>query len=321
MMKNYITTLVHRYFYKRYNPPIEIKIQQWLLDGEHSAEKEEALIRIWECIDVRSDKSVYDSLKEVNARIGMESSRRWFLRHTLLRIAVVFFPLFLLTGVWVYKTNRIDTIEVITLAGEQKEIRLPDGSMVWLNVCSKISYPRKFCDTIRNVVLEGEACFSVVRDVHKRFEVTSRGVVVMVLGTQFNIKAYPDDESVTTTLTSGKITVLLPQERYMLRPGQELVYHMTGKNTIVRNVSGYTTGWREGVFIFNELSLSGIFKELERQFGVNFIYSQTTLPDDKYSVKFTHGEGLIRILDVLVDVTGSGFTYTINNQTITITIK
>ena len=237
------------------------------------------------------------------------------------RVAAVLIPLLALTGVWVYQANHIDIIEIATVAGEQREIRLPDGSTVWLNACSKISYPEKFNDSTRNITLTGEAYFSVVRNEKKRFEVITQSITVKVLGTQFNVKAYPEDELITTTLTSGKVAVQLPEEKYMLRPNQELVYNTVDKRATVQGVSDNSTNWRDGSLIFTELTMSEIFKELERRFDVKFSYSQNSLPDDRYSIKFTNKEELPQILNVFQDVTGDGFTYKTNDKTIIITIK
>lgn len=320
-MANYISKLITRYFNGRHNPETEVKIQQWLIDDEFSQEKDEALSQIWEQIGVKNDKAVYQSLKKVNTKIGIRSSRSWFLKHTLPRVAAVLIPLFAVAGIWLYQSPRIDMIEIATLAGEQKEIRLPDGSTVWLNACSKISYPEKFSDSLRNVNLTGEAYFSVVQNERKRFEVTTKDITVAVLGTQFNVKAYPDDELVTTTLTSGKVAVQSPEEKYTLRPNQELVYNIADKSAIVQGVSDNSTNWRDGSLIFNELTMSEIFKELERKFDVKFNYSLPSLPNDKYSIKFTNKENITQILDVFADVTGGGFTYIIENKTIVINIK
>jgi len=320
-MVDYISKLITRYFSRRHNPDTEVKIQQWLINGENSTEKDETLSQIWKQIDPKADKNVYASLKEVNAKIEIKSTRNWFLKYSLPRVAAVLIPLLVLTGVWIYQTTNIEVIEVVTLTGEQKEIKLPDGSTVWLNACSKISYPEKFRDSIRNVTLTGEAYFSVVRDEQKRFEVITRNITVEVLGTQFNVKAYSDDRLTTTTLISGKVAVLLPEEKYTLRPNQELVYDAADNSAVVQGVSDNSANWRDGSLIFNEMTMGDIFKELERRFDVKFDYSQNKLPNDRYSVKFTNKEELTQILNVLQDVKGGGFTYTTNDKTIIITIE
>lgn len=321
-MKNYISELITRYFIKRHNSDTEIKIQKWLIEDNQQRLKEIALINIWKNLNSKADKSVYRSLKEVNLKIGLKSSKRWFMRETLLRSAAILIPLLTIMGIWLDQNTHIDTIEVATYAGEQKKICLPDGSTVWLNACSKISYPKKFSDSLRHVTLTGEAYFAVVHNEKKQFVVNTEEITIRVLGTQFNIKAYHGDKLVTTTLTSGKVTVQSPKEKYTLSPNQELIYNTIDESTVIQVVTDNSYKWQDGSLIFNELTISEIFKELERKFGVKFTYRQTRQSEDKYSVKFTNGENLPQILDLLKEVTEEGFTYTYaNNNIIIITIK
>ncbi len=318
-MANYISKLIIHYFNKLHNPDTEIKIQQWLTDESYSREKDETLFEIWEQLGGKADKNVYASLRAVNVKIGETSSRSWFLKHTLLRVAAVLIPLLVLTGVWVYQANHIEIIEIATGAGERKQIKLPDGSTVWMNACSKIVYPGRFKDTVRNISLTGEAYFSVTRSKTKRFIVSAGEFTVEVLGTQFNIKAYPDDKIATATLTSGKVSVILSGEKYMLTPNQELVYDSEMNNAVIRIVPEDVTGWIDGSLVFDDLTMGEIFKELERRFGVKIIYEQDSFPADRYSMKFTGRDSLDRILNILRDVAGD-FSYTSNNKIITIII-
>lgn len=317
-MADYISQLITRYFNRRHVPDTEIKVQRWLVDEDHLAEKDDVLRRIWGQINEKADKNTYASLKEVNAKIGMRGSRSWWLNYAFPRVAAVLVPLVVCAGVWFYQANRVDMAEVATLAGEQKEVRLPDGSTVWLNACSKIRYPERFRESSRQVCLTGEAYFSVTRNERKPFEVVVKDVTVEVLGTQFNVRAYPDDGLVTTTLTSGMVAVLLPEKRYTLRPTQELVYNIADGSVVVKGGADSSTSWRDGSLIFNGVSMRDIFKELERKFDVRFDCSQYTLPDDRFSAKFTSAEGLTQVLDVLRDVAGGGFIYRIDGKTILI---
>lgn len=320
-MANYISKLIAQYFGKQHNPETNAKIQQWLVDSEFAQEKDKALFQIWEQLDGGADRATRESLREVNAKIGIKSHHNRFIKHTLPRVAAALIPLIAIASIWIYQSSSINTIEVATLAGEQKEIQLPDGSTVWLNACSKISYNEKFSDSLRNVTLTGEAYFSVVRNEHKRFVVITKNLSVTVLGTQFNVKAYPNDELVTTILTHGKVAIQLPKEKYTLQPNQELVYNVANKSSVLQGVSDSTSTWRNGSLVFNELTMGDIFNALERRFNVRFIYSKASLPTDKYSIKFTNNESLTQILIVLQDVTGEGFTHTTNGKNITITIE
>lgn len=314
---NTISKLIAQYFTRRHDAETETKIQQWLISSEHSELKDEALHELFAQIKNKPDKAAYNSLKEVNAKLGIKSSRSWFLRHTLPRVAAVMLPLIVTTSVFSYQSTQIEMIEVVTMAGEHKELKLPDGSTVWINACSRINYPEKFNDTTRVIRLEGEAYFSIEKSKTKRFIVTTKEITVEVLGTQFNVKAYPNDLLVTTTLTSGKVTVVSPDEKYTLRPNQELVYNSIEKSATIQAVSSDAVGWKEGVLIFNDMTVTEILKGLERQYGVKFSYAQNLQSNDKYSIKFTNSETIQQVMSVLQDVIGN-FIYTIDNKTITI---
>ena len=208
-------------------------------------------------------------------------------------------------------------IEVITKVGERKELTLPDGSTVWMNGCSKITYPHQFNDTTREIQLVGEAYFSVKKNQTKRFIVSTKEITVKVLGTQFNVKAYPDDQFITATLASGSIAVSAPDKQYTLLPNQELVYNSADKSSSIQTISLESIGWKDGNMVFNDVFISEIFKRLERQYDIKINYKQDALPNDKYSIKFTHDEPIEQIMSVLQDVTGV-FSYSIDNKTITI---
>lgn len=319
-MANYIHKLINNYFSRRHNLDTETKIQQWLIDDNCVDDKDKALFKIWEQIDGRADKAVYASLKAVNAKIGETSYKSWFLAHTLPRVAAVLIPIFALTGVLLLQLSWVETIEVVTLAAEQKEIKLPDGSIVWLNACSKISYPEKFNDSVRNVTLTGEAYFSVSKSKTKRFVVTTKDIDIEVLGTQFNVKAYPEEKLVTTTLTSGKVTVITPDENYTLRPIQELVYNTKEKCANIGTISSEAVGWKEGVLIYTDMTMEDILKGLERQYAVKFNYPESLISNDKYSIKFTNKESIEVVMSVLQDMV-DGFDYKIERKEILIIKK
>lgn len=102
---------------------------------------------------------------------------------------------------------------------------MPDSSEIWLNAGTAIKYPEKFSKAQRLVYLDGEAYFSVRKDAAKPFIVETSQLSVKVLGTQFNVKAYANDELVTTTLTSGKVEVTPPvQGSQILKPNEQLTY-------------------------------------------------------------------------------------------------
>ena len=116
--------------------------------------------------------------------------------------------------------------EISTRNGSRSKIQLPDGSVVWLNAGSKLEYDKSFGNTIREVKLTGEAFFDVVKNPAKPFIVNTSSARVKVLGTAFNVRCYPEDKKIETSLIRGSVEVTLnkrPEEKWILKPNEKLV--------------------------------------------------------------------------------------------------
>jgi len=131
----------------------------------------------------------------------------------------------------------VNRIEIMTQKGVRKQLVLPDGTKVWLNADSKLSYDNSMNDSgIRSVSLEGEAFFDVVKDAHRPFYIVTKEIAIKVLGTAFNVKAYPDEDKTETTLLRGSIELVVndrPKEKFMLKPNEKL---SVTKNKMVEGV-------------------------------------------------------------------------------------
>ena len=307
--------LLQRYIRGEVSEEERLKVASWLDESAENMREFLALRKLYDLSLWQSDTNEKYSVRKRHFSIQKITIE-------LLKIAAIF-----LVGFWGSKqllTQQPDKAQMQTIhvpAGQRAEVTLADGTHVWLNSRSTLRFPEQFSTNARNVELDGEGYFSVQHNEESPFIVQTPKYAIQVLGTEFNVKAYPEDELITTTLTSGKVAVQLPEEKYMLRPNQELVYNTVDKRATVQGVSDNSTNWRDGSLIFTELTMSEIFKELERRFDVKFSYSQNSLPDDRYSIKFTNKEELPQILNVFQDVTGDGFTYKTNDKTIIITIK
>lgn len=317
-MKNkYISRIINRYFKGRHSAETELKVQQWLLEKNNSEQKDEVLFDVWKDIKAKPNAEVYSSLGKVQQKLGMAKSRRLFLHSPLFRVAVLLLPFTFALSVYLLQNRGVEMIEVATIAGEQKEITLPDGSIVWMNACSRISYPEKFDSDLREVQLSGEALFSVTKDRARSFVVTAKEMRVEVLGTQFNVKSYPEDNITSTTLMSGAVEVTLENEEYLLAPNEEFVYSRSDKKCVVQESSDNTLLWREGVLMFSEITLPEIIKKLERQYSVKFHYTASDFSADNYSVKFSNRDSIEHIMGVMQDLVGS-FSYSMKNNVITL---
>lgn len=310
MEKNNLAIIIKRFLSGRFPKKTEERVQRWIIADKYTKEKEAASLEYWNELNTEINSDTYSALKRVNQRIGYTESQTAYIpfHQKLLRIAAVLIPLFIMASGYLYYTQN-KLIEISVAYGETRHLFLPDSSEIWINSGSSIKYPKVFADDQRQIYLEGEAYFSVTKNPAKPFIVKTDPLSVKVLGTKFNVKAYPGDENITTTLTSGKVEVFTQlQESQILRPNEQLIYNI---NTSAMNTEqvlpAETNAWLAGQILFINSSFNEIKQILERHFDVT-IDDKTTIPASRsYTVKFLKGETLIEILDVLKDVVG--FTY------------
>lgn len=166
--------------------------------------------------------------------------------------------------------------------GSEFCVNLPDGTRVWLNALSSLSYPEYFSKGLRKVKLSGEAYFEVAKDSTAPFEVETLDGCLRVLGTSFNVKSYPDDSKHVTTLISGKV-----REEYFglatvvtLSPSQQVVYDREKRNYHVEFVNTKEAlAWKNGKIIMKNRRLEDIFKELGRWYVFDITYQEKELKD------------------------------------------
>ena len=317
MENNYFKKLINLYFISRYSEKNENNIQLWLLNPSNEKEKEIYLRDIWDNLDVKTDADIYQQLDKVKKRASITVVPKISFRTIIWRAAMIFLPL-MVSATFLYKLLLpIEMLSFETHAGEKKEISLPDGTVVWLNSCSKITYPEKFSEKERLVSLEGEAYFAVEKSDSIKFIVNAKDISIEVLGTMFNVRAYDNEESATTTLTTGKVAVYtVSDETFILEPDQQLVYNIKNQTSRLNKVNVNDNDWKSGVLSFQEMNIVEIFRELERRFDISISVNKV-MSSDKYSMKFVNKEDLINILDVLSDLSGE-FNYEVNNKIVVI---
>ncbi len=172
--------------------------------------------------------------------------------------------------------NVNDTYTTITCAfGDKTAMVLPDSSKVWLNSGSTLRFNNNFQQRKREVFLEGEAYFSVEKDKTRPFRVTTPEASVEVLGTEFNLKAYPEEKEVSATLITGKINFSSSQKKTTLLPNQKLVYNKNNQKTTVYKLSDSypEIEWKDGRMVFRNESLESLELKLERWFDVDIAFA------------------------------------------------
>jgi ferric-dicitrate binding protein FerR (iron transport regulator) len=162
-----------------------------------------------------------------------------------------------------------------TPRGGQYKITLPDGTDVWLNANSSISYPTAFTGKERNVSITGEAYFEVAREVNRPFTVKVNQMEVLVLGTHFNINAYADESTINTTLLEGAVLVRAGDAAKLLMPGKQSRVNAAGDKVIeVRRVDvNNTIAWKNGYFSFDDADIPTVMRQLSRWYNIEVRYN------------------------------------------------
>ena len=213
--------------------------------------------------------SAKNSWKILERRISPASGKIKFLR---IAGSVAASILICLASWYTYDYIQSGTIQTISTLAEIRDITLPDQSVVTLNRYSTLSFPSRFRGAKREVRLTGEAYFDVEKDTRHPFIVKAESVNVQVLGTQFNVEAYPEDPEIKTTLIEGSVAVSIPEEnrRIVLSPNESAIYNRLQKSLQheINPKSSNDIVWRNGHFLFDYLPLQEITRQLSHAFNV-----------------------------------------------------
>ncbi len=186
--------------------------------------------------------------------------------------------------------------------GENHEIVLPDGSTVWLNADSKLTWKSDFLGGSRDIHLVGEAFFDVVSDPGRPFIVHTGNMDVKVLGTQFNVRAYPEDHEPVTTLVTGSVEITgEAQEKVTLRPMQTAVLDRSGERFEIFNITkDEAAPWREGKLVFRDTPLEQVIRDIERKYDVECHANALDMKDFLFTGTFDNLtiEEVLRVLKI-----------------------
>jgi transmembrane sensor len=231
---------------------------------------------------------------------------------------------------------------VSTKAGDKANITLPDGSRVWLNGDSKITYAENFKDRTREVHLSGEAFFEVAKDKTKPFIIHTRMINLKVLGTAFNVRSYDYEKETETALVHGSVEVTLrnsPEQKILLKPGEKLLVKnipvdsssahkkqtpdedshiivLTNMHYYGSDSSNVETSWIKSQLVFTDEPLDKIALNLERWFNVHISIANESLKKQKYTATLEENDKLEDFLEALK--LADGFHYSIKNKEVVI---
>ncbi|MDR0748290.1 MAG: FecR family protein [Tannerellaceae bacterium] len=220
--------------------------------------------------------------------------------------ASAIFMLLLATGIIVYfynqgNSNLSDTIVAVE-KGQKASIILPDGTKVWINSDSEVTYGTHFNHKERVVQLHGEAFFEVTPDKERTFIVQTGGIAVKVLGTSFNIKSYDNEEHISIALMTGKVDVESDYDKITMLPNHLTVYNKLNRkmrNNQVSDAWEYA-GWKDNTLRFKPETFENIAKILERYYNTTIIFESEALKKLRFrgTLKNTSLESILQILSL-----------------------
>jgi transmembrane sensor len=250
--------------------------------ADYSLEANKGLSQIWSRIEDRQPKrkSFYPILKYAAAIVVVISATlSWYAYQKTqqpIEMAIAF-------------------LSKTTQKGEKVKLILPDSSVVYLGAGSKLTWPSHFVKgSLRNIRLEGEAFFEIKHDTASPFIVHSGQMQTRVLGTSFNIYAYPKDGTFSVAVRTGKVKVSENQqgrlkELSLLTPGMKLLYHLKERDYSVSTERiAEVNAWIKNSFAFKDVNLPNMFKSLERYYNVHFELKGNKLAQCRFNATFTN---------------------------------
>lgn len=289
--------ILYKFFEGKASPDQQQLIGQWLNESEKHKE------------ELARERMVFDAMivsGEITDCQPQQKRNRHsrFVRMELFRIAAVVLIMFLAGGYFYMRkmeeirgTNTIVTVPV----GQRVNLRLPDGTSVWLNASSEIIYPACFSGSTREIHLNGEAYFEVEPNASKPFIVHTETFDIQVLGTKFNVEAYKGMEGFATALMEGSVEITDRKNRQQsirLYPAQKV--HLRNGKLCKSSIENYDVyRWREGLICFKEMRFADLMRQLEKNYGIRIVIRNEAVKDKIFSGKFRTTDGIDNALRIL----------------------
>ena len=334
--------LFDRYLQRRCAPEEVAELIALLEQADAADALAGPMLRVWE--DLKASKAEYPvDWDRMYARIGQVEDDLSMLRRQpkaggWWRAAVAASVVFVVAGAVLWGMRRGEgvrqtavvpavaavaadsgvTARSVVAADEKRVVHLPDGSMVLLNKNSRLAYPRAFGDTSREVVLSGEAYFDITHLAGRPFVVHTGKLSTRVLGTSFNIRAYPEDKAISITVTSGRVQVMNERASVgMLVADEQIRYDVSSETVVQQKVDVRPlVAWRPSEVSFDDITMEEAARRIGSSFGVTVHFVNPALKDCRVTASFYREDQLQEILTVLCAV--NQMSYTIRDKDVAI---
>ena len=312
------------------NPEAAEKVSIWLSSDEGLkwiAENTDRIIRHCEDIQHVLDVPTELMLENIHKQIGILKRKRRLRRFAMIAAAAII-PVVFVSLAWINVNRKLgnilitdpDTVCETAVMGERKVVVFQDGTKVYLNAGSTLSYPSFWSLSNRDVRLEGEGFFDVKKNPRRPFVVDLDGVSLSVYGTRFNVKAYPNEDEVDVILYDGEVVFEAGDKTYELEPSEQLEYsRSTGKTDITSlKSSDDKILWTKNVIMFKNDTLRDIAAVLSRWYDVTFEIEDELLYSRTFTLKTDH-QPLHILLDEMEYV--SDLHFELHGNIVKVTLK
>ena len=288
--------LIYRFFEGKTSYQEEKQIKQWI----ESSDDHYALFL--------QERKMYDALLLTDTTASLKRKKNIILPYYVAGIAAAILLALIIGGVYLYtltdKNEQYNTIFVP--AGQRINLILSDNTNLWLNANTTFRYPTKFSKETRTVYLDGEAYFEVTTDKSRPFIVSTNDMEIEVFGTSFNVMAYPNDNSVETTLVEGSVKVKASKYNLVLEPGKQAKFDKILDNLQETKVNTELyTSWKVGKYIFEYENLQNVMTKLSRWYDAEITFLNTNAENLHFSgtlYKYNDIKQTLHIIELATNV-------------------
>jgi transmembrane sensor len=313
-----LTYLFHRYINQTCTEAERVEFFKMIDEPDYEVQVKDLMKGLWNTADdtermsfARTEKILANILREEAALIDSRSPAlsRW---GKAMALAACMLAGIAAVGYYIVspKTRSETIAELPHKAQTHQIVKLPDGSVVVLNAGSSLEFPETFKGKkSREVILRGEGYFDIRHDASSPFIVYTGKLRTTVLGTAFNIKAYPEENDITVTVTRGKVKVSDDKNVIgIITPDQQIKFNKHQQASQQQNVdSKEVVAWSDRDIFFDDATLEDVAKQLGQRFKVAIVVDNDAIKDCRFTATFVGGEDLNQILTVICEFNGSHF--------------
>lgn len=274
-----IDSIIQKYIQNKTSEEENQQLHRWMQESTENKKRFFAEKDIWDSYSFQSNMNQYNPVHELellkNRRASITSKPGIRLKQFIQIAAMLLitfglgwgsqFILFERLG----QKNVVEMKEIFTPKGQVNQIFLADGTRIWINSDTQLSVPNVFNNEERVVKLSGEAFFEVAKDTKRPFRVEVNGQQIEVLGTSFNVRAYPNSNEIETTLQTGRIRLHIDKQITNISPGEQAVFDKSARQLTISKVNPLSfSSWKEGRYEFHNEDLLEVFELVERWYDV-----------------------------------------------------